>query len=135
AGRQGPENLSRHGGWVFDADVGWALCDAIRTDGVDKSRTFYHYEPDGARRVVNSPDRDGRVHTYGDSFTHCDQVSDGETWQEYLAAHLQEPIRNYGVGGYSAYQAYCRMLKVEERRPAKYVILNIFDDDHYRNLD
>ena len=28
-------------------------------------------------------------------------MNDGETWQEYLAAHLREPIRNYGVGGYS----------------------------------
>jgi hypothetical protein len=45
-----------------------------------------------------------RVHTYGDSFTHCDQVSDGETWQEFLAAHLQEPVKNFGVGGYSVFQ-------------------------------
>jgi len=135
SGKQGPEKLSRNSGWVFDADLGWALCDATRLDGVDKSRTFYHYEADGARKVVNFPDRACRIHTYGDSFTHCDQVSDGETWQEYLAAHLQEPIRNFGVGGYSAYQAYCRIRKVEEKYPAKYIILNIFDDDHYRNLD
>ena len=37
----------------------------------------------------------------------CYQVSDGETWQEYLAAHLDEPIRNFGMGGYGVYQA-CR---------------------------
>ena len=67
--------------------------------------------------------------------THCDQVSDGETWQEYLSAHLREPIRNYGVGGYSVYQAYRRMLAVEKRNSAEYIILNIYDDDHFRNLD
>jgi hypothetical protein len=76
-----------------------------------------------------------RIHTYGNSFTHCDQVSDGETWQEYLAAHIQEPIRNYGVGGYSVYQAFRRMLKVEKQIGAQYIILNIWDDDHFRNLD
>ena len=132
---QGPEKLSRNDGWTFDPKLGWVLCDSIRGHSVDGSKGIYRYEADGARKVVNFPDRPCRIHTYGNSFTHCDQVSDGETWQEYLAAHLQEPIRNYGVGGYGVYQAYLRMKKVEKQDPAEYVILNIWDDDHYRNLD
>lgn len=134
-GRQGPENLSRNQGWLFDGELGWILCDSIRPRSVDNSKGFYSYETDGARKVVNFPDKPCRIHTYGNSFTHCDQVSDGETWQEYLAAHLQEPIRNYGVGGYSVYQAFRRMLKVEKAAPAEYIILNVWDDNHYRNLD
>ena len=134
-GRQGPEKLSRNQGWTFDSELGWVLCDSVRPRSVDGSKGFYRYEPDGARKVINFPDKPCRIHTYGNSFTHCDQVSDGETWQEYLAAHIQEPIRNYGVGGYSVYQAFRRMLKVEKENPAKYVILNIWDDDHLRNLD
>ena len=120
---------------TFHSELGWVLCDGVRGGSVDGSHGFYAYEPDGARRVVNFPDQPSRIHTYGNSFTHCDQVSDGETWQEYLAAHLQEPIRNYGIGGYSVYQAYRRMRIVEEKHPAEYIILNIWDDDHYRNLD
>lgn len=120
---------------IFDAELGWVLTDGVRSDGIDGSWTFYGYQPDGARRGVNFPDRPSRIHTYGNSYTHCDQVSDGETWQEYLAAHLQEPIKNYGVGGYSVYQAYRRMLRVEAVSPAEYIILNIWDDDHFRNLD
>ncbi len=120
---------------TFDPELGWVLCDGVRGGSVDGSRGFYGYEADGSRRVVNFPDRACRVHTYGNSFTHCDQVSDGETWQEYLAAHLQEPIKNYGIGGYSVYQAYRRMRKVEAQTPADYIILNIWDDDHFRNLD
>lgn len=134
-GEQGEEKLSRNDGWTFDPDLGWVLCDSVRRRSVDGSKGFYHYESDGARKVLNFPDKPCRIHTYGNSFTHCDQVSDGETWQEYLAAHLQEPIRNYGVGGYSVYQAYRRMLKVEKENPAEYIILNIWDDDHFRNLD
>ena len=134
-GRQGPKKLSRNQGWLFDGELGWVLCDSIRPRSVHGSRGFYRYEIDGARRGVNFPGRSCRIHTYGNSFTHCDQVSDGETWQEYLAAHLQEPIRNYGVGGYGVYQAYRRMLKVEKTTPAKYIILNVWDDDHFRNLD
>ncbi len=134
-GRQGSEKLSRNQGWTFDSDLGWVLCDSIRPRSVDGSKGFYCYETDGARRVVNLPHKPCRIHTYGNSFTHCDQVSDGETWQEYLAAHIREPIRNYGVGGYGVYQAYLRMLKVEKYNGAEYIILNIWDDDHFRNLD
>jgi hypothetical protein len=76
-----------------------------------------------------------RINTYGDSFTQCHQVSDGETWQEYLAAHLGEPIRNFGMGGYGAYQAYRRMAR-EERTDhrAKYLIFYIWGDDPIRSL-
>jgi hypothetical protein len=94
-------------GWShYDAELGWLPTNGQIKNGVDDSVTFYQYDKaDRGRRVVNFPERKTRVMTFGDSFTHCDQVSDGETWQEYLAAHLQEPIRNFGVGGHSVYQA------------------------------
>jgi hypothetical protein len=129
------EAMRRSNGWTYDAELGWVHCSAVHSNGVDNSRTFYHYEPDGARKVVQFADKPCRIYAFGDSFTHCDQVSDGETWQEYLAAHLQEPVRNYGVGGYSVYQAYRRMLKVEKQSGVQHIILNIYDDDHFRNLD
>lgn len=126
--------LVGNGGVQFDGELGWIHAPTARQDGVSKSKTFYEYEPDRARRVIHHAGRQCRIHTFGNSFTHCDQVSDGETWQEYLAAHLQEPIRNYGVGGYSVYQAYARMKRVAAGRPVPYVILNIYDHDHHRNL-
>src|SRR5256885_2648577 len=61
-----------------------------------------------SRTSIMYADRPCRINTYGDSFTQCHQVSDHETWQEYLAAHLGEPIRNFGMGGYGFYQAYRR---------------------------
>ena len=109
--------------------------DSYRDDGLDGSRTYHTYERTGARTRVNFPNEQARIRTYGNSYTHCDQVNDGETWQEALAAHLGEPIKNHGVGGYSVYQAYLRMKKVERNHPAAYIILNVFDDDHFRNLD
>ena len=129
------ESQRRSNGWTYDAKLGWVHCNAVHANGVDRSKTFYHYEADGARKVSHFASQPCRVHAYGNSFTHCDQVSDGETWAEYLAAHLQEPVRNYGVGGYSVYQAYRRMLEVEAQDGAEYIILNIYDDDHFRNLD
>ena len=63
--------------------------------------------------MINYSDEECRIASYGDSFTQCHQVSDGETWQETLAAHIGEPIRNFGVGGYGVYQAYLRLRRTE----------------------
>ena len=80
-------------------------------------------------------DKKCRINTYGDSFTQCHQVSDGETWQEYLAAHLGEPVRNFGMGGYGVYQAYRRLLREEKTdHAAEYLIFYIWGDDHIRSL-
>ena len=117
-------------------EFGWLLRDAFFRDGINKSISVYHFaKPDGERIMSNYADKPCRINTYGNSFTQCHQVSDNETWQEVLAAHLQEPVKNFGIGGWSVYQAYLRMLKEEKRTPAKYIIFNIYSDDHYRNLD
>ncbi|MCH8293489.1 hypothetical protein IH992_20605 [Candidatus Poribacteria bacterium] len=139
ASKHVPEELSRimcnNAKSAFHPEIGWSVCDGFRSGSVDDSKGFYTYDADGARHMVNYPDLPCRVHTFGNSFTHCDQVSNGETWQEYLAAHLLEPILNYGIGGHSVYQAYRRMRMVETEHPAEYIILNVWDDDHFRNLD
>jgi len=114
--------------------LGWIHNDRIIQHGVGQSYSVYHYESNGARRIIAYRDEPCRINTYGDSFTSCEQVNDGETWQEVLANHLGEPVRNYGIGGYSVYQSYRRMLLEEEQTSAPYIIFNIFDDDHYRNL-
>jgi hypothetical protein len=119
----------------YDSELGWLLRDARFQDGVGGSTSVYTYGPLDERITIQYRDQPCRINTYGNSYTQCHQVSDGETWQEVLAAHLQEPVRNFGVGGWSVYQAYLRMLKEERRTPAKFIIFNIYDDDHFRNLD
>ena len=123
--------------WVrFDPVLGYVPDDIVMKDGAGSRRSTYTFEPPGQRRVINGADLPCRINTYGDSFTMCQQVSDGETWQEYLAAHIGEPIRNFGNGGYGVYQAYRRALRMEATDcSAGYVILGIYDDDHIRNLD
>jgi hypothetical protein len=118
----------------YDGELGWLFRSGRFRDGVDGSITTYNFDKLGPRRMTMYADEPCRINTYGNSFTECHQVSDGETWQEILAAHLCEPIRNFGIGGYSVYQAYLRMKREETRTPAKYIIFNIYDDDHYRNL-
>lgn len=119
----------------FDPELGYRLGNYLPNDGIDGSATLSTARPDGARTAFMYLDRPCRINTYGDSFTQCHQVSDGETWQEYLAAHLGEPIRNFGMGGYGAYQAYRRMVREETSdHGAEYLIFYIWGDDHIRSL-
>ena len=60
----------------------------LPTDGIDRSATLSTVGPAGARTSFMYAGKKCRINSYGDSFTQCHQVSDGETWQEYLAAHL-----------------------------------------------
>ena len=119
----------------FDPVVGYALDNHMPRDGIDGCSTISTAQPSGMRTSHNYTAKPCRINTYGNSFTQCHQVSDGETWQEYLAAHLGEPIRNFGMGGFGVYQAYRRMLQVEASElGAQYVILYIWGDDHFRSL-
>jgi hypothetical protein len=119
----------------FDPDVGYILGNYSPHDGLDGSKTISTARLDGARTSFVYTDRPCRINTYGNSFTQCHQVSDAETWQEYLAGHLGEPIRNYGMGGFGIYQAYRRMLREEStEKAAKYLMLYIWGDDHIRTL-
>ena len=127
-----PEEYS----WAqFDSELGYILGSYLPFDGVDGSYTISTVQPNGARTARMYTDRPCRINTYGNSFTQCHQVSDGETWQEYLAAHLGEPIRNFGMGGYGVYQSYRRMVREEKTElGAEYLILYVWGDDHLRNL-
>ena len=121
----------------FDAELGYVLHDCTVQDGMDGSYTIGAYLSTGERRVINYAELPCRLSCFGDSFTMCHQVSDSETWEEYLAGHLGEPVRNYGVGGYGVYQAYLRLKRVVyQGRGTAYMLLNVFGmDDHFRSLD
>jgi hypothetical protein len=119
----------------FDRDIGYILGNYMPHDGMDGSSTLSTVQSNGARTSFMYKNRPCRINTYGNSFTQCHQVSDGETWQEYLAGHLGEPVRNFGMGGLGVYQAYRRMIREEKTElGAKYVILYIWGDDHIRSL-
>jgi hypothetical protein len=119
----------------YDPELGYILGNYLPPDGMDKSATISTVQTNGARTSFVYAGKACRINTYGDSFTQCHQVSDAETWQEYLAGHLGEPIRNFGMGGYGVYQSYRRMVR-EERTDhgAPYVIFYIWGDDHIRSL-
>lgn len=137
-----PEQLERYfdpaaHNWArFDPDLGYLNDNCHLADGLDGARTISRYGgKNGERRMVNFADMPCRIATYGDSFTQGHQVSDGETWQEHLAAHFGEPILNYGTGGHGVYQAYRRLKRIEPTADGvPYLLLNMYGDDHRRNV-
>lgn len=119
----------------FDPELGYLLRNSFVRDGVDGCHTLARYQSTGQRQQVNFADQVCRINTYGDSFTQGHQVSDGETWQEILAAHFCEPIRNFGIGGFGVYQAYKRLLRNENTSlGASHIVFNIWGDDHLRSV-
>lgn len=123
-------------GWAqFSPELGYILGNSMPHDGRDKSYTISTVQKNGARTQVNYKNKPCRINVYGDSFAQCHQVSDGETWEELLAANFGEPIRNFGMGGYGTYQTYRRMLKEEAtKNMVDNVIFYIWGDDHQRSL-
>ncbi len=128
--------LNKNGVWgKYDSQLGYTLGNSLPLEGIDSSLNISTTQQGGYRTMYMYANRTCRINTYGNSFTQCQQVSDGETWQEYLAAHLGEPIRNFGVGGYGVYQSYIRLLREERtKNSAKNLIFYIWGDDHVRSL-
>lgn len=119
----------------FDPVLGYVPGNYMPADGMDSSSSISTVQDNGARTSFMYAGKPCRINSYGDSFTHGDQVNDGETWQEYLAGHLGEPIRNFGVGGYGVYQSYLRLKREEATsHSAPYLIFYIWGDDHIRSL-
>jgi hypothetical protein len=127
-----PKQLS----WAkFDPITGYRLGNYMPRDGMDRSSTISTSRSNGMRTAHAYLDKPCRINAYGDSFTLCHQVSDSETWEEYLAGHLGEPIRNFGMGGFGVYQTYRRMIREEQTdHAATYLIFYIWGDDHVRSL-
>jgi len=119
----------------FDPEVGYIMGNYMPYDGMDNSSTLSTAMKVGKRTNQIYADKLCRINTYGNSFTQCHQVSDAETWQEYLAGHLGEPIQNFGMGGFGVYQAYRRLLRREKTdKDSKYVILYMWGDDYVRSV-
>lgn len=81
----------------FDPELGYILGNYLPHEGINNSSNISTSQPNGKRTSYVYTDRPCRINTYGDSFTQCQRVNDGETWQVYLAAHLGEPVNNWGM--------------------------------------
>ena len=77
-----------------------------------------------------------RVLCFGDSFTHCDECGNEDTWphQAEVAAPDMEFL-NFGVPGYSLVQAYIRYTEVARRFETRHVIIGCMTEDLKRSVN
>lgn len=76
----------------------------------DSDKVLYTHGSWGERLTCTSfPET--LISTYGDSFVYCVGVSDGQTWQTYLAQSIGSNVLNFGVGGYGTDQACLKYLE------------------------
>ena len=93
----------------FSSTLGWSIKEngsselyQANSSGVRSNREYAFSPPRGVRRIS----------TFGDSFTHCDDVKNNETWQAIMESYDSNiEVINFGVGGFGLDQAYLRYLE------------------------
>ena len=83
------------------------------------------YKTTFGERPGSANSQQALITTFGDSYTHGDEVQDSETWQTYLEPLVGGAVLNFGVGGYGTDQALLRYRELGTRGEAKTVILGV----------
>lgn len=117
---------------LFSSDLGWS----IKKNGVSK---LYQANSSGIRGnkeySFNPAKTVRRVSTFGDSFTHCDDVNNHETWQAIMESHDSNlEVLNFGVGGFGLDQAYLRYLKDGRRYSSDITLIGFRPENIFRNV-
>ena len=117
----------------FSPTLGWT----IKKNG---SSDLYQANSYGIRSdkeyALSPPDGIRRVSTFGDSFTHCDDVKNNETWQAIMESHdANIEVLNFGVGGYGLDQAYLRYREDGRQHKPHIVLIGFMSENIYRNVN
>jgi hypothetical protein len=125
----------------YDAELGWENQPYIRSSGHDALGVPWtvNHDADGARvscLARPAAEQAPLIATYGDSFTHGDEVSDDATWQCALERRLHRRVENHGVGGYGADQALLKIRRHwRQGRIAPITIFAVYEEDLRRALN
>lgn len=77
-----------------------------------------------------------RIATFGDSFTHGDEVPNSSTWQaQWEALDHSYEVLNFGVGGYGPEQAYLRYVYEGKRFHPQIVLIGFMPENIYRSVN
>lgn len=119
----------------FDSELGWLnQKNSIKKKIENNNPITYTYNDIGSRSLRIIDNKLHKISTYGDSFCHCNEVSDDETWQYFLSNELNCDISNFGVGNYGFDQALLRLKKNYKDYPTKNVIMTFNSENILRNL-
>lgn len=116
---------------VYDEVLGWnnkPLTSRTAINAIGQSWTS-SYEDNGARQS-SFKDKPLLANSYGDSFTHGDEVDNEQTWQYFLSQLTDKNVANFGVGAYGTDQSFLKLKEhFEKNQGAPITILVIFEGD------
>lgn len=118
-----------------DAELGWCSQPNARTDlGTTNAQAVRGGPAEGYSATV--PAGKVRALTFGDSFVHCDEVADADTWQAQLQS-IRPDVEavNFGVPGYGTDQAFLRWRRESLHLQSTVSLLCIWPEDICRNLN
>jgi hypothetical protein len=125
------KKIDRYFAEAYDEELGWDNQPFHKSNGLNVSgqRWTKSFAADGSR-VDPFAQGDLLISTYGDSFTLCAEVNDGQTWQSILGRMLGGIVKNYGVEGYGTGQAVLKFKKhITSRLVAPITILGIYEEN------
>ena len=102
------DDVERISSW-FDAGLGWSN----------------HYDTPFSERPRDREYGRPLISAYGDSYTHCTDVNDDESWQHYISGILQADAYNFGTGGYGTDQAYLKYLEIAPVLKTEIVVIGL----------
>lgn len=124
---------------IYDKELGWTI----------RANAVFPLPDDGGAYKSNSvairSDREYDAHTpasvlriaaFGDSFTHCDDVDNYQTWQAIMERTDENlEVMNFGVRGYGLDQAYLRYLKQGMKYRPHIVFIDFMSENICRNVN
>jgi hypothetical protein len=120
---------------ILSPSLGWTINpDSTSVDGLNHSnsqglRASRDYAPTPAPGRI-------RMAAFGDSFTHCNDVANDETWEAYLEARDRRlEILNFGVGGYGPDQALLRYRQDGSRFKSHIVVIGFSSENIRRTVN
>lgn len=118
-----------------DSQLGWSIMPngespdgryRSNSAGIRADREYTKTPPPGFIRIA----------TYGDSFTHCDDVTNDETWQHYMEKESRVlEVLNFGVMGYGTDQALLRFEKTVDAWRPDIAFIGFMVDNIGRNVN
>lgn len=129
---------------VVDGAVGYQVYSPSLAWTIEKNQTskegLYRSNAQGFRAdreyTKEIPPGKIRVLCFGDSFTHCDEVANDETWTHHAEKAAPDmEFLNFGVPGYGLTQAFLRYTEVADEFQADYVIIGCMTEDTKRSVN
>jgi len=112
-------------GWTIKENGSSKLYQA-NSSGIRSNREYAITPPRGIRRVS----------TFGDSFTHGNDVKNHETFQAIMESYDQNiEVINFGVGGFGLDQAYLRYLEDGIQYKSDIVLIGFMSENISRNVN